>query len=66
MPRFTDTIYAFFVEPDSEGTDAFSYIWGSEFFYAFPPFSVIQLVLRKIKCDNAERVIAITFFITQV
>ena len=48
MPRFTDTIYAFYVEPDSEGTDAFSYIWESEFFYAFPPFSVIQLVLRKI------------------
>ena len=57
--------YAFYVEPDSGGTDAFSFNWHHEFFYAFPPFSIIQTVLRKIENEQAEGVIIAPLFTTQ-
>ena len=60
-----DRYYAFYVEPDSKGTNAFSCNWESEFFYAFPPFSIIQLVLKKIECENAQGVTVAPFYTTQ-
>ena len=58
MNAKVDRYYAFYVESDSgAGTDAFTYNGGgSKFFYVFPPFSIIPLLLRKIECENAEGV----------
>ena len=53
------------MEPDSVGTDAFSFIWQCEFFYAFPSFSVISTVLRKIENEQAEGIIIVPLFTTQ-
>ena len=40
--------------PDSEAVDAFTLCRKREYFYAFPPFSIILKVLRKIKKDKSE------------
>ena len=53
------------MEPDSIGTDAFSFSWQCEFFYTFPSFSIIHIVLRKIENEQAEGIIFITLFTTQ-
>ena len=57
--------YAFYVEPDSVGTGAFSFSWQCEFFYAFPHFSIIDTVLRKIENEQAEGIIIVPLFTTQ-
>ena len=49
MNKKVNRYYAFCVETASVGTDAFSFSWQCEFFYAFPPFSIIHTVLRKIE-----------------
>ena len=57
---------AFYVGPESEGTDAFSYNRGDvNFSYVFPQFSIIQLLLRKIEYENVEGVIFVPLFTTQ-
>ena len=56
--------YAFYVKPDSVGTDVFSFSWQSEFFYTFPPFSIIHTVLRKIENEQAEGIIILPLFTT--
>jgi hypothetical protein len=38
----------------AEGTDAFSYHWGHECGYMFPPFSLLPRVIRKIVQDGAQ------------
>ena len=58
--------YAFYVEPDSVGTDAFSFSWQCEFLYAFPPFSIIHTVLRKIENEQGERIKILPLFTTQL
>ena len=55
----------FYVETDSVGTDAFSFSWQCEFCYAFPPFSIIHTVLRKIENEQAEGIIIVPLFTTQ-
>ena len=57
--------YAFYVEPDSVGTDAFLFSWQCEFFYAFPPFSIIHTVLRKIENEQGVGIIMLPLFTTQ-
>ena len=54
--------YAFYVEPDSVGTDAFSFSWQCGFFYAFPPFSIIHTVLREMENEQAEGIIIFPLF----
>ena len=46
-------------DPGSEAIDAFTLIWKDTFFYAFPPFSLILKVLRKIKRDRAEGIVVV-------
>ena len=53
------------MEPDSVRTGAFSFSWQREFFYAFPHFSIIDTVLRKIKNEQAEGIIIVPLFTTQ-
>ena len=52
------------MKPDSIGTDAFSFSWQCEFFYAFPLFSIIHTVLRKIENEQAEGIIIVPLFTT--
>uniref|UniRef100_A0ABD2XG48 RNase H type-1 domain-containing protein n=2 Tax=Trichogramma kaykai TaxID=54128 RepID=A0ABD2XG48_9HYME len=46
-------------DPSSEAIDAFTLSWANLFFYAFPPFSIILKVLRKIKRDKAEGIVVV-------
>ena len=46
-------------DPESEAVDAFMLSWTHFFFYAFPPFSIILRVLRKIKTDGAEGILVV-------
>jgi hypothetical protein len=50
LPRF----YSWCADPSAEGVDAFSFLWGFEPGYMFPPFSLIPRVLRKIIKDRAR------------
>lgn len=44
-------------DPNSSAVDAFTINWSSQFFYAFPPFSILLRVLRKIQADKAEGIV---------
>ena len=53
-------------DPGAMVIDSFSYDWGKEELgYAFPPFSVIHMVLRKLIQDEAEMIIIAPFWPTQ-
>ena len=65
MNKKVNRYYAFCVEAASVETDAFSFSWQCEFFYAFPPFSIIYTVLRKIENEQAEGIIIVPLLTTQ-
>ena len=44
---------------ESESVDALTISWRNIFFYAFPPFSLILKVLRKIRSDKAEGIVVV-------
>ncbi|KAL7288497.1 hypothetical protein TKK_0017462 [Trichogramma kaykai] len=46
-------------DPNSVVVDAFTCPWTNLSFYAFPPFSIILKVLRKIKRENAEGILVV-------
>lgn len=46
-------------DPESTTVDAFSISWGSVFFYAFPPFSIIGRVLNKINDERATGIVVV-------
>ena len=48
-------------KPDrqAEGIDAFTVQWDNVFFYAFPPFSMVDKVLMKIQDDQVSKAILI-------
>jgi hypothetical protein len=52
-------------DPDAEAIDAFSLTWENLNFYAFPPFSVIPLVLNKIQKERAEGIVVLPDWPTQ-
>ncbi len=41
-------------EPEAFAIDAFTLSWSAYQFYAFPPYSVINRMLKKIQQDQAE------------
>ena len=53
-------------DPEAFAVDAFSLPWKDLQFYAFPPFSVITAVLRKVTRDQARGVIIVPQWTTQV
>lgn len=53
-------------DPNSISVDAFTVSWSNEFFYAFPPFSMILRVIRKIIDDRAEGILVVPLWPTQV
>lgn len=52
-------------DPESFCIDAFTLEWGSYDFYAFPPFSLILRVLKKIQCDQAQGIVVVPKWETQ-
>ena len=52
-------------DPNSFAIDAFTINWSGHFFYAFPPFSLMLRVLRKIQIEKAEGVVVAPFWPTQ-
>jgi hypothetical protein len=61
FPRYA----AYKPDPSAVIIDAFTMQWKSLKFYAFPPFSVIPLVLNKICKENAEGIVVIPDWPTQ-
>ena len=46
--------------------DAFSLDWREQYFYAFPPFSLIKRVLQKVEQDQSQGIIIVPMWNTQV
>lgn len=49
-------------DPGSFAIDAFTLDWRKFFFYAFPPFSLIPKVLKKIENDNARGLLIVPYW----
>lgn len=52
-------------DPDAVAIDAFTTSWKNTRFYAFPPFSVILKVLRKIIAEKCEGILVVPLWPTQ-
>ena len=61
LPRFVSWL----PDPEAEFIDAFSISWRFNYIYAFPPFSVIGDVIRKIQQDEAEALVILPVWSTQ-
>ena len=57
---------AWLPDPDALFIDAFTLDWSKFNFYAFPPFSMITRVLRKIEYDGARGILIVPNWPTQV
>ena len=63
--RINHQYVAYKPDPNAFAIDAFSLDWSKLNFYAFPPFSVIPSVLRKITAEQATGVIVVPDWPTQ-
>ena len=45
--------------PEAEAINAFTISWRPYFFYAFPPFSIIPLVLQKIRAEESTGLVVV-------
>ena len=61
-PKFV----SWFKDPESVAIDALTISWKSFYFYAFPPFSLILRVIRKIIDDRSEGVLLVPYWPAQV
>ena len=52
-------------EPEAMAVNAFSLNWNNNYFYMFPPFSLVGRVLAKINRDKTEAVIVVPDWSTQ-
>ena len=52
-------------DPNAVGVDAFTLDWGTQYNYAFPPFSLIPQVLQKLEEDQAEMLLVAPHWPTQ-
>ena len=53
-------------DPEAYAVDAFALSWSDIHFYAFPPFSVITAMLRKVERDQAAGVVVVPRWTSQV
>jgi len=51
--------YSWFPDPNSSGVDAFVQDWSNHFFYAFPPFALINRVLCKILSEGSTGILIV-------
>lgn len=56
---------SWYKDPESWSVDAFTVSWTQFYFYAFPPFSLILRVLKKIMEDKAEGIVIVPNWPTQ-
>lgn len=52
-------------DPDAIAIDAFTISWANKHFYAFPPFSIILKVLRKIIAEKSKGIVVVPSWPTQ-
>ena len=52
-------------DPQAIAIDAFSIAWTNEFFYAFPPFSMIAKAIEKIMDERAQGILIVPMWPTQ-
>lgn len=52
-------------DPGAQAIDAFTIDWGTEQFYAFPPFSLLGKVIQKIQNDKAHGILVVPYWPTQ-
>ena len=52
-------------DPNAKLVDAFTFNWGTNFNYIFPPFSILGAVLRKIVQDQADAIVIAPLWPTQ-
>ena len=62
LPRFA----SWKPDPESEFIDAFSFQWKTEFCYLFPTFSLISRCVQKIVREEAEVLIIVPLWPTQI
>ena len=60
-----DNYVSYRPDPQASSVDAFSLNWSHHMFYAFPPFSIIGNVLKKIKEEKARGVCVLQNWPTQ-
>ena len=53
-------------DPDAVAVDAFSFSWKDINFYAFPPFSILHRVLKKVLMEKAQGILVVPDWPTQV
>lgn len=61
VPRYS----SWKLDPRATFADAFGRSWHSEFFYAFPPFRLIQHCLDKVEMDQVQGVLLVPAWFTQ-
>ena len=52
-------------DPEACHVDAFMFDWRNVTFYAFPPFSILNQVIRKIEADRATGILIVPDWPTQ-
>ena len=52
-------------DPDAVAIDAFSCDWNNEFFYIFPPFSLVGKVLQKLEVNKSHAILVAPVWTTQ-
>ena len=57
--------YSWKGDPEAERVDAFTVPWTEDFFYAFPPFSIILRTLQKIAEEGAEGILVVPLWPSQ-
>ena len=56
---------AWLPDPEAKFIDAFTLDWANAMFYAFPPFSIVSQVLRKVEFDGATGILVVPNWPTQ-
>lgn len=56
---------SWFRDPGALNSDAFTISWEEYFFYAFPPFSIILRVLRKIQNSKCRGIVVVPYWPSQ-
>ena len=59
------TYYSYKPDPEASVLILLTVAWSSLRIYAFPPFSIIPKVLKKIKAKNAEGILVVSFWANQ-
>ena len=60
-----DTYVSWYPDPHAWAVDAFSIPWHTLLFYAFPPFSLVARVLKKINREEAAGILVVPKWTTQ-